>query len=1524
MLKNSILVLISLVLLSMFVSANTPYNREIYVEPTTVYTNDTMIGYCSFYDTDTTDISLFTQWTINGGLVQETEPELLPLEVQMLGPVQQTATIGRWLYATIYNTTTNKNYLQVFGTYYSDIYEIDLPFSGYEYILFDGDIYDTTPVTNPPTNDFGLVLGDGVIGNLDLYMAFCTDLYTCPVFEPIVSGIEEVFDISYFNETAYILYETTGGLTNVAICDNTGTCTTHMISGGITDGSLEFSNHNNQVVIITSNYTTSYFYLCDENATNCVSSVFEPYQTTKLHLITFGNYNRFSFVSDVEGGKIMQYIIDTDTFSIIGDIYRNYGYELFDYEYGGNQYQAYLLNADGDFYTASVPGYQTTPSFVYQSGGVPIGTDIEQLHGGWFDTTSSTIPEFILINNDSYSSEDIYATITQDTLQSFVLEEPISEADEILFECKATDGTDTSPWASSSTITVSSGYINFPVLLVNTTSVFGQESVNITFEVESLFNISTLTLIHTFNGIEESINIPMIGNVYSGSYVLITNTPYNPVWKLEAIDIYGTTIYSELQNITHLFPYEEGSIKFLQLTFDGLDMRDGCNNNISFYGSETTPFSICVNNGTEITSCRTYDEADILDGDILLSDGFVYSRFNTYTPVLSWNGIVYEDGANIGKHDIGQLGLLSACSGLVENSNMFYLDEGCGGTLFTGLSGVNCEGRYRTTVENYVSSACDTDKIYSFFYPYTTSCQSYQIADFGYSYCNDGIIEENLCSYASPDSISLDPLIVAGIIDYNVPTTNKIYSNIDYLLIDGNSIVTPTIENFSINSTLYYSETVNINADIIIGNTRAINIEITIGGDWGETIINSSVLENETVYHFDYDFTMTEYSDIINITFDITNFYDKTNITTFNIPTANIYDIYDGDIVSVWYNLNSLNMTDGCNDEITLSPTEAYPLEICVNDGNTDYACNIITDYNINGNDVISSGLFVWNSSKDYRFKINWNRISYLSGENIGKNDNGGLGKYGTECPDYPFISQSPVLSNIFYTNSGIHALLMSIEPPVSGSNVVCDGDPKYFGIKNSELSKEEFQTVLFGIGCRVTEENYAIVGGDTDFTSNINFLSADYLLGGTTTYCFSQIVTTSGVTTCFDGGQCETGLCDFAGNNTIYTDYFTMKNGILSTNEKIFSDGIISIEEFIFDKAITPPIINFLSINNSNPIIPDNINISFSVSDDTVVVSVFANGCNLVSDNFISISNQTGVATFTIQTDVDCQLNVTVTDNVGTESIINYNIVLEKTNPEPIVRISNKPVYDEDMVLEILYFDTLDNEYNSWTGNETLWYKNDIYQPGLDDLISVDSSLIQQGENWTVSARTVDTYTESEWINDSVLVGTPTINSYGVIDDTIALGSIIDFRINAYGDYVASSCKLTLEQDNSSYNIFTTNIDDNILSVDFDGYAGIGTLTWNEIECIDDYNNIVEKTTYLTVEIIPIEEDDEVITPTTSGGGESASVFPLFSVAEENDARLSVKDEVMDLPIFIGMLVVLLILGIITIENLLARKNEK
>lgn len=696
------------------------------------------------------------------------------------------------------------------------------------------------------------------------------------------------------------------------------------------------------------------------------------------------------------------------------------------------------------------------------------------------------------------------------------------------------------------------------------------------------------------------------------------------------------------------------------------------------------------------------------------------------------------------------------------------------------------------------------------------------------------------------------------------------------------------------------------NGDSIIFTT---NISSIVELENASIYINCSNSNEYDVYSFE---NISSNTYILTQTYEINKSVGKScdayveAVTVFNdygteelIFLLNNYftDIENNAEVSVWYDLNNLNMTDGCNDEITFSPSVENPLEICVNDGTTDYGCNIITDYTINSADVISSGLFVWNSSKNYRFKINWNRISYLTGANYLKKDSGQYSEKGSQC------SMSPEYTSCF----GDVDLLYYEEAS-------CSGEIGYYGTFKTELQ-------ALGNPIRTTEDNYLLASANTDLA----YRSVASIYWGECSGCQPTSGTKNTWSYC-SAGNVESNLCTYAGNTTIYTDYFTNYNTQdFNTSDKIKTDGEISLFSVVYEKTGTPPVISLSSQSTTHPIKNEVINFTFYATDDILVGYIeIEHNCNGQQTNQSIISSQNGYVSFYIPISNDCTINTTAYDiDDANSNVLETIITLEKTNPESLVRISNKPVYDDDMVLAITYVDTFDNAYNSWTANETRWYKNGVLQAGLNDLTTIPSANIIQGENWSVSARTIDTWTTSDWVNDSVTIGTPTINSYGVIDNTVGFGSIIDFRINAYGDFVADSCKLTLEQNNASYNIFSTNIDGDILSVDFDGYESVGTITWNKIECRDIYNNLVEKTTYLTIEIIPIEEDDGSLTPTTGGGG-GTTTFPLFSVAEEDKIRSTVKDEVLDLPIFIAMSTILVIMGVITTENLLARKNEK
>lgn len=1050
------------------------------------------------------------------------------------------------------------------------------------------------------------------------------------------------------------------------------------------------------------------------------------------------------------------------------------------------------------------------------------------------------------------------------------------------------------------------------VLSENQTSVISGENISLIYDVESFFDIQNIYLVHTFNGSEEQISLSYNNKTAVGVQSIKATNPESLEWKISVEDEFGNTINSSIRNVTQIYPYEEGVEKNLQLKFDGFRMESGCNNNITIPTSEERPLTFCLNNGTDDIACKNYTTGEIGDGDIIISDGFEYTRFNEYTPVIYWDNIKYLEGRYEGKIDSGLTGngVIYDDGNTFDNYAYYFVDEYrvysswfCSGpSVQTGPTqsdflDVSCpimDGEEWTTANGTAGLP------YNEYFVCNTDSSNPSAADRGGEWnasTNCALTES--CSYPSgSDSL---PSFQNEFVDGDIKTASTIlYSDVEYTFLDPSDVGAPLINNVTISpSIIEYGDTFSITADInafsIDQNITNVYLYINCSNENVYEQFNYSV--NTQLYHLSQNYTVNkEYGSSCSYYIDVIDSSSQVNTTgLIDFQLSNYFtNINDGEPVSVWYQLDSLYMTDGCNADVSISPTPEYPLEICLNNGTHDLACRTITNQNFGFGSVFSSDVFNWDENSDYRFKLNWQRIGYLNGTNVGKTDRGQYSETGPSC------LMSPEYTSCF----GDYDLRYYL-------NASCGGS-WYYGTWRTELQS-------LGSPIRTTENNYATASANTDLAIR----PVQSIYGGTCSGCEPTSGTKQTWSYCSPGIN-EPNLCTHAGNTTIYTDYFTEYNTQeLSTNEKIFSEGIVYTNTVVYTPSATPPEITFENTTNSNPIKNDFINLTFYVSDDTIVTNVESDGCNVLSDDIVGINSQNSYVLFELQQSDDCQLNLTVNDIDGYSNELTYNIEIEKTAQSPVAQITNKPVYDDDIEATIIYIDELDNPYNSWIGNNTRWYKDGVYQPAYDDLFSVPNGVVSDGDNWTFEARTIDTWTTSEWVSDSVIINQPIIDSWGVVDSQISTDDAIDFRISAFGDFENSACKLTLKEGNSTYNVYTDDQNDNIYSLDFFGYSSTGILEWTEIQCIDVYSSIVTENVSINVTIVSPDDDDGEETPATGGGGGGGGSPPLLSVAEDNDFIEVIREDALPFVAFGIILVSLSIIGIILFEGIIVRRRR-
>ena len=70
--------------------------------------------------------------------------------------------------------------------------------------------------------------------------------------------------------------------------------------------------------------------------------------------------------------------------------------------------------------------------------------------------------------------------------------------------------------------------------------------------------------------------------------------------------------------------------------------------------------------------------------------------------------------------------------------------------------------------------------------------------------------------------------------------------------------------------------------------------------------------------------------------------------------------------MSISYDANYLNMSDGCEGEIGFMPKESYELDVCANNGATDLGCKTYSSGEYNKSTNISTDYFVDDNLNNY------------------------------------------------------------------------------------------------------------------------------------------------------------------------------------------------------------------------------------------------------------------------------------------------------------------------------------------------------------------------------------------------------------------------------------------------------------------------------------------------------------------------------------------------------------------------------
>jgi hypothetical protein len=355
-----------------------------------------------------------------------------------------------------------------------------------------------------------------------------------------------------------------------------------------------------------------------------------------------------------------------------------------------------------------------------------------------------------------------------------------------------------------------------------------------------------------------------------------------------------------------------------------------------------------------------------------------------------------------------------------------------------------------------------------------------------------------------------------------------------------------------------YTGTINKNEQYIC--------EITVTNQYQETveesfkqayypIYNLSVYspENETASDEKLiaEFSVEDYQG------DIACFMQHNNMVVGSLPYSLTGEIVSSGTQSVFhYDITQLDMTAGCNGEVSLAPNTDYDLTICLQDSTgTDVpgSCNVYTSGEYGVGDTLNTNSInntYLSNGEEYRIELTWNRIGYVSMANPlldGNYDHGGYAKGNT---NHLCVSHWTVTNNICTDDVDDFKYATSQAAcEISDFNTLIENDRKYYAsttCNNPSLitNNVDFNYYADSVEQRVYEGYYRTGGTAASMSCTQANSAIDVFDCGT---CLTE--GNGGMsseiwipTSCSDGIEDDipTGLCSNIENVTDHSDYFT------------------------------------------------------------------------------------------------------------------------------------------------------------------------------------------------------------------------------------------------------------------------------------------------------------------------------------------------------------------------------------------------
>ena len=267
--------------------------------------------------------------------------------------------------------------------------------------------------------------------------------------------------------------------------------------------------------------------------------------------------------------------------------------------------------------------------------------------------------------------------------------------------------------------------------------------------------------------------------------------------------------------------------------------------------------------------------------------------------------------------------------------------------------------------------------------------------------------------------------------------------------------------------------------------------------------------------------------------------------------------------MSITFQPNEINMTDGCSGAIGFMPDSDNSFQICANDGITNYGCVNYISGEFNSSTNLSTNYFIGNTTKNYRLYLDWNRIKYIdmndSGLN-GYNDSNLSANNPSYDMCYANDDATTDCSVEGYTDDSVHDNAMVISASdncvgrLSGINV----HPLYSDGTCSSIISNVITYIAEPTtsSCRIYE-GYTRTGNNATVGGCVEALTYRHSTFG----CSCSAGNGGHVgTSCNSGtiGSCPSSLCSYAGDYNDSSNYFTITDSNTSFNDKIISNGTI------------------------------------------------------------------------------------------------------------------------------------------------------------------------------------------------------------------------------------------------------------------------------------------------------------------------------------------------------------------------------